>query len=124
VHQLAVDAVGKRVTTVEGLAQDGELTPVQRAFVEHDALMCGFCTPGFVMSVSACLDRDPGASEDEVKRACSGNLCRCGTYPHIFQAARAAGRELQGGRWWRSLKTPARRAKRRPARSGFRSRRS
>jgi xanthine dehydrogenase YagT iron-sulfur-binding subunit len=96
--QLAVDAVGRRVKTVEGLAKTGELTPVQRAFVEKDALMCGFCTPGFLMSVSACLERDPTASDEQIKRACSGNLCRCGTYPHIFEAARVAGHELNGGR--------------------------
>jgi len=84
---LALDVVGRKVTTVEGLAHDGKLTPVQAAFVENDALMCGFCTPGFVMSVTACLTRNPAAGEDEIRRACSGNLCRCGTYPQIFKAA-------------------------------------
>jgi xanthine dehydrogenase YagT iron-sulfur-binding subunit len=102
---LALDAVGRKITTVEGLAQDGKLSPVQAAFVEHDALMCGFCTPGFVMSVTACLTRNPAASEDEVRRACSGNFCRCGTYPQIFKAAKQAGERMsapaqreQGGR--------------------------
>jgi xanthine dehydrogenase YagT iron-sulfur-binding subunit len=96
---LAADCAGREITTVEGLAgSSGALTPVQEAFCEHDALMCGFCTPGFVMSVTACLERNPAASLGEIKRACSGNLCRCGTYPHVFQAARAAGRRLQGGR--------------------------
>ena len=93
---LAVDAVGREVRTVEGLAEDGELNAVQQAFLDHDALMCGFCTPGFVMSMTACLEKKPGASLDEVKRACSGNLCRCGTYPHIFEAAETASRRMEG----------------------------
>jgi xanthine dehydrogenase YagT iron-sulfur-binding subunit len=84
---LAVDCVGRAITTVEGLGEPGLLSRVQRAFVERDALMCGFCTPGFVVSVTACLERNPRADLDEIKRACSGNLCRCGTYPHVFQAA-------------------------------------
>jgi xanthine dehydrogenase YagT iron-sulfur-binding subunit len=94
---LAANASGREVTTVEGLAKGGELTPVQQAFVEHDALMCGFCTPGFVVSVSACLQEKPSATLDEIKTACSGNLCRCGTYPRIFEAALAAGKKLGGG---------------------------
>jgi len=96
--QLACDLDGARITTVEGLAENGELSAVQRAFVEEDALMCGFCTPGFVVSVSACLDRDPEASEDDVRAACAGNLCRCGTYPHVWNAAARARRELAAQR--------------------------
>lgn len=95
---LAADATGRAITTVEGLAEDGELSPVQEAFCTHDALMCGFCTPGFLMSVTAALERNPAATEEEVRAACTGNLCRCGTQPHIFAAALAAGRRLQGGR--------------------------
>ena len=95
---LALDAVGREVTTVEGLSRDGKLSPVQAAFVEQDALMCGYCTPGFVMSVHACLRHKPDASLEEVKQACSGNLCRCGTYPQVFEAALAAGRRMKGGR--------------------------
>lgn len=95
---LTLDTTGRKITTVEGLEQDGELSPVQAAFVAQDALMCGFCTPGFVMSVTACLTRDPAASEDEIRRACSGNLCRCGTYPQIFKAALQAGSAMKGGR--------------------------
>jgi aerobic-type carbon monoxide dehydrogenase small subunit (CoxS/CutS family) len=87
---LAIEAQGKKIRTIEGLSKDGELTKVQRAFVDCDALMCGFCTPGFVMSVTALLERNPHPSEDEVLTACSGNLCRCGTYPRIHQAALAA----------------------------------
>jgi aerobic-type carbon monoxide dehydrogenase small subunit (CoxS/CutS family) len=95
---LALDAVGHEVTTVEGLAADGQLSVVQEAFVEADASMCGFCTPGFVVSVSACLERNPDADLEEVKQACSGNLCRCGTYPQVFEAALEAGRRMKGGR--------------------------
>ena len=94
---LAVDAEGREVRTVEGLAPEGELSPLQEAFVQEDALMCGFCTPGFVMSLTACLEKDPGADITQIKKACEGNLCRCGTYPHIFQAALEAGRRMKGG---------------------------
>ncbi len=95
---LAVDCTEKKITTVEGLAVGGKLTHVQEEFVAHDALMCGFCTPGFVMSVTACLEKNPKATREEIQSACSGNLCRCGTYPRIFEAALAAGKKLQGGR--------------------------
>lgn len=95
---LAVDARGREVRTVEGLGEPGALSPVQEAFVEHDALMCGFCTPGFVMAITACLEKDASASLEDVKRSCAGNTCRCGTYPHIFDAAMTAGRNLRGGK--------------------------
>ncbi len=85
--KLAIEAQGHNITTIEGLAQDGKLSPVQRAFIEQDALMCGFCTPGFVMSVTALLKRNPHPTAEQVKKACSGNLCRCGTYPRVMQAA-------------------------------------
>jgi xanthine dehydrogenase YagT iron-sulfur-binding subunit len=89
---LALDAQGKKITTVEGLAPEGKLTKVQEAFVEQDALMCGYCTPGFVMSVTALLRENSKPTEAQVRHACSGNLCRCGTYPRILQAAlKAAG---------------------------------
>ncbi|MCK6448524.1 MAG: (2Fe-2S)-binding protein [Planctomycetes bacterium] len=94
---LAIDCQGKAITTIEGLAQGDTLHPVQQAFCEHDALMCGFCTPGFVMALSACLDAKPNATLDELKEACAGNVCRCGTYPHVFQAAVAAQRAKQAG---------------------------
>jgi aerobic-type carbon monoxide dehydrogenase small subunit (CoxS/CutS family) len=84
---LAVRAQGREVRTAGGLAEGGELSPVQQAMVEHDGMMCGFCTPGFVMSVTACLEKNPHATDSQVRSACSGNLCRCGTYPHVFQAA-------------------------------------
>lgn len=96
---LAADAVGKKITTVEGLSADEEhLHPVQAAFVEHDALMCGFCTPGFVMSVTDYLEKNPHPSLAQVKHACAGNTCRCGTYPKIFEAALAASRNSRAGK--------------------------
>ena len=94
---LAIDAVGKEITTVEGLSKDGELDPVQKAFVQHDAQMCGFCTPGFVVSVRALLDRNPNPTVDDVKNAVSGNTCRCGTYPRVFEAALTAAKLQRGG---------------------------
>ncbi len=90
--KLAIEAQGHTITTVEGLAKAGQLTPVQRAFVQEDALMCGYCTSGFVMSVTALLRKNPHPTPEQVKTACSGNLCRCGTYPRVMKAAlRAAG---------------------------------
>ena len=85
----ALDAVGQPVTTIEGLAQGEQLAPIQAAFVAHDALQCGFCTPGMVMSCHALLQRNAHPSEAEVRQAVSGNLCRCGTYPKVFEAALA-----------------------------------
>ena len=90
---LAIACEGKRVETVEGLAQNGDLHAVQQAFVDHDAYQCGFCTPGQVMSVVALLRADPDAREDDVKRAVSGNLCRCGAYNNIIAAGVAASRK-------------------------------
>ena len=83
---LAVDAIGAEVTTVEGLANGDELDPVQEAFVKHDALQCGFCTPGLVMASRALLDENPKPTLDEIKAGLSGNICRCGTYNNIFNA--------------------------------------
>ncbi len=93
---LAVDALGKEITTVEGLAEGDRLDPVQEAFVKHDAQMCGFCTSGFVISVKALLERNPNPSLDDVKSAVSGNLCRCGTYPRVFEAALTAAKLKRG----------------------------
>jgi xanthine dehydrogenase YagT iron-sulfur-binding subunit len=83
---LAVDAIGHHVTTIEGLAPEGELHPLQAAFVRHDAMQCGYCTPGMVMSCAALLERNPHPTEHDVRHAVSGNLCRCGTYPKVFAA--------------------------------------
>jgi aerobic-type carbon monoxide dehydrogenase small subunit (CoxS/CutS family) len=90
---LTVECQGRAITTIEGLASDGNLDPVQQAFIEHDALQCGFCTPGQVLALKALLLRNQHPSDDEIERAMSGNLCRCGAYPKILAAARAlAGR--------------------------------
>jgi len=89
---LAVDAVGKKLTTVEGLGTPENMNAVQQAFVEHDALMCGFCTPGFVTTISAYLKKNSNPTLAEVREACKGNFCRCGTYPRVFEAALAAAK--------------------------------
>lgn len=89
---LAVDAVGKKITTIEGLGKPGAMNAVQSAFVDKDALMCGFCTPGFVTTISAYLKKNPNPSLEQVREACQGNFCRCGTYPRIFEAALAAAK--------------------------------
>jgi len=89
---LAVDAVGKKLTTVEGFGSPENMSAVQSAFVEHDGLMCGFCTPGFVTTISAYLKKNPNPTLDEVREACKGNFCRCGTYPRVFEAALAAAK--------------------------------
>jgi xanthine dehydrogenase YagT iron-sulfur-binding subunit len=86
---LAVAQHGRAVTTVEGLAAEGELHPLQRAFVAHDALQCGFCTPGQIMAAQACLAAGRAGSESEVREWMSGNLCRCAAYPQIVAAIRA-----------------------------------
>jgi xanthine dehydrogenase YagT iron-sulfur-binding subunit len=89
---LAIDATGKEITTVEGLGSPSALNGIQSAFCEKDALMCGFCTPGFITTLSAYLKKNPNPGEQEVRDACKGNFCRCGTYPRIFEAALAAAK--------------------------------
>jgi aerobic carbon-monoxide dehydrogenase small subunit len=86
----AVQAHGAEITTVEGLADDGELTPVQAAFQAEHGLQCGFCTPGFVVSATALLERNPDPSDDEIREGLSGNLCRCTGYQGILRAVRSA----------------------------------
>lgn len=93
---LAIDAVGHEITTVEGLSLGADLHPVQKAFVEADALQCGFCTPGFVVATKAALDKKPDASLHEFQELIAGNICRCGTYNHIFKAAGKAQTMLSG----------------------------
>ncbi len=88
---LAVQADGARIATVEGLAPDGDLTALQRAFNEHHALQCGYCTPGMLMSASALLARNPHPTEEEVRYALQGNICRCTGYVNIVEAVVAAG---------------------------------
>jgi aerobic-type carbon monoxide dehydrogenase small subunit (CoxS/CutS family) len=93
---LAAACEGRAVTTIEGVgAAPGLLHPLQRAFIEHDALQCGFCTPGQILAALALLRDTPDPSEAEVVRGMSGNLCRCGAYPNIVRAVLAAGREMR-----------------------------
>lgn len=87
---LAIDCQGRRITTIEGLGRDGRLDAVQRAFIEADALQCGFCTPGQIMSLKALLLADPSPSDSAIERAVTGNLCRCGAYRNILRAGRRA----------------------------------
>ena len=87
---LAVQADGASVETVEGLAQDGELTELQQSFSDHHALQCGYCTPGMLMSATALLRANPSPSEDEIRRALQGNICRCTGYWNIVEAVKAA----------------------------------
>ena len=86
---LALDCDGRSITTIEGLANENELHPVQRAFIEHDALQCGFCTPGQILSMHALLEKNPAPTEQEIRHAMSGNLCRCGAYVKIIEAGLA-----------------------------------
>ena len=92
---LAVDCEGREIRTIEGLAQGEELDPVQRAFIERDAFQCGFCTAGQIMSLRGLIDAHPQATEEQIRRAVTGNLCRCGAYRNIVQAGLYAV-ELQG----------------------------
>ena len=87
---LAVQADGARIETVEGLAQDGELNALQQAFSDHHALQCGYCTPGMLMSATALLRANPSPSEDEIRKAIQGNICRCTGYVNIVEAIKAA----------------------------------
>ena len=84
---------GARVTTIEGLARDGALHPLQQAFVDHDALQCGYCTPGQICSASGLIAEGRATSADEIRELMSGNICRCGAYPNIVAAVRQAARE-------------------------------
>jgi carbon-monoxide dehydrogenase small subunit len=93
---LATEADGKKITTVEGLAQGDKLHPIQQAFVDHGGLQCGFCTPGMIMSAKALLDRNPTPTEEEIKQVISGNLCRCTGYAKIIESIKAAAENMGG----------------------------
>jgi xanthine dehydrogenase YagT iron-sulfur-binding subunit len=90
---LAMEADNKRITTIEGLVEGEKLHPIQEAFVKHDGMQCGFCTPGTIMSVKALLDKNPRPSSGEMKEALSGNICRCSAYPKILESAMAAAQK-------------------------------
>jgi xanthine dehydrogenase YagT iron-sulfur-binding subunit len=98
---LSIDTAGRQITTIEGLSHGDTMHPVQAAFVKHDAMQCGFCTPGMVMSCAALLERNPTPNLSDVKHAVSGNLCRCGTYPKVFAATLDVAQQRAG------LVTPA-----------------
>jgi carbon-monoxide dehydrogenase small subunit len=91
----AVQAAGRRIRTVEGLADGDKLHPLQRAFIEHHGLQCGFCTPGFLMLAAGMLERDPGIGDEALLDALSSNLCRCTGYQNIVKAVRAAADEMR-----------------------------
>lgn len=88
-HYLALDADGKNVLTIEGLVKNDEMSDVQQSFVDKDGLQCGFCTPGQIMAAYAVVKNNPTASDEEIKRGMSGNLCRCGAYPKIFDSVKS-----------------------------------
>lgn len=92
---LAVEVRDREVLTIEGLSKDGELHPLQRAFIDHFAVQCGFCTPGMILSAKALLDKNPHPVEEEVRQALSGNLCRCTGYVKIVEAVLAAAEYVQ-----------------------------
>ena len=96
---LAMQAEGKEITTIEGLGDPiiGELHPVQKAFIDHDGLQCGFCTPGMILQAKTLLENNPNPTEQEVKEALSGNLCRCGSYEKIVASVLAAAQAIKGG---------------------------
>ncbi len=95
---LAIECQGHEILTIEGLSSGEHLDPIQQAFIDEDAFQCGFCTPGQIMAVRGLLGRNPNPSPDEIRRAVSGNICRCGEYPHIFKAAEAAAKAYASSR--------------------------
>ncbi len=94
----AVQAEGREIRTVEGLATDGALSPLQQAFIDNHALQCGFCTPGFLMLATGVLERDPDIGEDELREVLSSNLCRCTGYQNIVKAVKSAAATMKAGR--------------------------
>jgi len=89
---------GKEVITIEGLARDGRLHPLQKAFMDHDALQCGFCTPGMILTACSLLFEKPNSTEAEIIQGMNDNLCRCGAHVRIVQAIQSAAQEMKGGR--------------------------
>ncbi len=92
----AGEVAGKNVVTIEGLAKDGMLHPVQKAFVEHDALQCGYCTPGMIMNATGLLMKNPSPSINEIREGMEDNLCRCGAHVRIIEAVHTAAKEMNG----------------------------
>lgn len=96
-QRLAVEADGRKVTTIEGVGSVGSLSPLQQAFINEGAFQCGYCTPGFIVAATALLESNPNPTADEVCEGLSGNLCRCGSYPHITKAVLAAAQGSASG---------------------------
>jgi carbon-monoxide dehydrogenase small subunit len=92
------DVANKKIVTVEGLARNGNLHPVQKAFMEHDALQCGYCTPGMIMNAVGLLLKNPEPSQQDIIKDMEGNLCRCGAHVRIIEAIQAAAKEMKGGK--------------------------
>ena len=90
---LAVELDGKDLITIEGLSKNGELDRIQKAFIDHAAFQCGYCTPGMIMAARALLDRNPSPNDEEINEALSGNLCRCGAYQEIREAIKASSKQ-------------------------------
>ena len=93
---LAAEVGDREIRTIEGLADGAHLHPVQAAFIAHDAMQCGFCTSGMALSCAALLERNPDPTREDIERAISGHICRCGTYPHVIEAALSAARSRRG----------------------------
>jgi aerobic-type carbon monoxide dehydrogenase small subunit (CoxS/CutS family) len=92
------DAANKKIVTIEGLARNGNLHPVQKAFMENDALQCGYCTPGMIMNAIGLLLKNPGPSHEDIIKGMEGNLCRCGAHLRIIKAIQTAAKEMNGGK--------------------------
>ncbi len=92
------DAAGKKIITIEGLSRNGNLHPVQKAFIAHDALQCGYCTPGMIMNAVGLLLKNPQPTQKEIIDGMEGNLCRCGAHVRIIKAIQTAGKEMKGGK--------------------------
>jgi aerobic-type carbon monoxide dehydrogenase small subunit (CoxS/CutS family) len=92
------DVAGKKVVTIEGLEKKGRLHPLQKAFIEHDALQCGYCTPGMIMTATALLMKNPSPTRQEIVDGLEDNLCRCGTHVRIIEAVQTAAKEMKGGK--------------------------
>jgi carbon-monoxide dehydrogenase small subunit len=92
------DAANKKIVTIEGLARNGNLHPVQKAFIEHDALQCGYCTPGMIMNTVGLLLKNPEPSQQDIIKYMENNFCRCGAHIRIIQAIQTAAKEMKGGK--------------------------
>lgn len=92
------DVKGKNIVTIEGLESDGKLHPVQKAFIEHDAMQCGYCTPGMIMNATGLLLKNPAPTTDQIKEGMEDNLCRCGAHVRIIEAVKTAATEMKGGK--------------------------